>query len=318
MSQSLSEYIDSLYERSDIIWPSPLDRVPLKVTPFLEPMEEIKAVLWEPYGTLLRVDLGKLIHDSDQQLRMKVALEKTIDEFNMWYSMVRKPGQPWEYMLRQYRDVVQDLGMKAVTKGEIPEIDSTQIWIKLIDRLIRNEYEYDEGTYGDLEHFAQKVAYFFHASLQGIEAADEACETLKSLSMHGVRQGLLCEGQAFTIPQVAHKLSLQLPIQSMSEVLSLDCCTLSYRTKVKKPSAGMFTSAIDKLKSVGIAPEQALYVSHRLKDDLAIAKTYGLRTCLFAANKNDCEFTGEDVRNPDYKPDRLVSKVRQIRLILGV
>ena len=28
---------------------------------------------------------------------MQIALQKTIEEFKMWHSMSRKPGQPWDH-----------------------------------------------------------------------------------------------------------------------------------------------------------------------------------------------------------------------------
>ena len=50
------------------------------------------------------------------ELRMQVALEKTIQEFNMWHSMGRKPGAPWEYMLQQYTQVLSEQEMKQLVE----------------------------------------------------------------------------------------------------------------------------------------------------------------------------------------------------------
>lgn len=315
MAESLLQYITDLHRRSDLMWPSPPDPEPLKTTPFAKPISDIKVVTWNVYGTLLQIDQGQLIQDHEQVLRMQIALEKTIKEFNMWYSMTRKPGQPWEDMLRQYRDIKTDLGIAAVKKGEVPEIDSSRIWLKILQRLSQNEYSYDLGKYGDLEQLAEKVAYFFHASLQGVAATPHACETMQRMMLGGIKQGLLADGQVFTVPQLIHAFSEEQPV-AIHEVLSLDFATLSYQVHVKKPSGTLFEAALQCCKNAGIEPEQVLHVSHNLQHDVAVAKKLGFKTALYAADKKLCNFTGQEVR--DVKPDRLISDLRQVRDIVQV
>src|SRR5690606_23037198 len=125
---------------------------------------------------------GRLLQDHAQELRMQVAIEKTIEEFKMWYSMHREPGAPWEGMLRQYRRVVQQLGMVGTRrKGDRPHVDTAKVWRILIQRLIDNEYEWDHSIASNPDDLAVKVAYFFHAMLQGTQAAPHAAETLMHL-----------------------------------------------------------------------------------------------------------------------------------------
>jgi len=101
MPQTLSEYAEWLEQRSDLIWPKPPPLEKPKAKPYTLPLEGIKAVTWNVYGTLLHLSAGRLLHIHAQELAMQVALEKTIEEFHMWPAMSRKPGQPWEIMLVQ-------------------------------------------------------------------------------------------------------------------------------------------------------------------------------------------------------------------------
>lgn len=317
MGLSLSAYIEELHERADLIWPQPPAPVPLKVTPTLVPIPGIKAVCWAVYGTLLRTDQGRLLHDHPQEIRMQIALEKVIKEFNMWYSMTRKQGQPWEGLLIQYKRLMDELGMKGTKhKGDYPVIDSTQIWKKTVERLQQKEYTYDEGKYGDIDDLSTKIAYFFHASLQGAVAQDDARDTLADMTLAGIRQGLIADAQAFTLPQLMYCLQMQGKFASMSEVISAETVTLSYQQHLRKPSPSLYRTAAKNYKSLGIEPAEVLYVTHRLKDDLAAAKKVGFRTALFAADKNSCEVSASDVRDPEYKPDRLISDIKQVRQIV--
>lgn len=319
MAKSLQEYLEWLDTRSELLWPRPPAPQPLKATPYLKPLPGIRAVVWSVYGTLLRIDGGKLQHLHPQQLRMQIALQKTIEEFNMWHSMSRKPGAPWEYMLQQYKRIVESDVLKASSRrGEMREIDSTVVWAKLIDRLIRNEYQYDVGFYGELGDFAEKVAYFFHANLQGVAATDNIVDVLRQVATAGLRQGILDDGQSFTPAQLLRALQQQAPVHSLSEFITPAAVTLSSACHVRKPSTSLFTAGFAPLVRQGLEPNTILYISHRLGDDLAVARQMGVRTALYAADAACCQVQPQQLRDPGLRPDRLLTDVRQIREILGV
>lgn len=319
MAKSLQEYLTWLDQRSELIWPRPPAPQPLKATPYLKPLPGVRAVVWSIYGTLLRIDGGRLQHLHPQPLRMQIALEKTIEEFNMWHSMSRKPGAPWEYMLQQYKRILDTEKHKpSKRRGDLREVDSMVIWAKLIDRLIRNEYEYDIDSYGELGDFAEKVAYFFHANLQGVAATDHAVDTLQQVASAGLRQGLLDDGQSFTTEQLLRALRQQTPIRSLGEFMSASATTISTALAVRKPSPSLFNAGLAPLVRLGIEPHSILYVSHRLEGDLAAARHFGVRTALFAADAASCDVQPPQLRDPDMKPDRLLTDIRQIREILSI
>lgn len=319
MPKSLQEYLAWLDERRDLIWPRPPAPRPLKATPYVKPLARIRAVVWSVYGTLLRIDGGRLYHLHPQSLRMQIALEKTIEEFKMWHSMSRKPGAPWEYMLQQYRRVVQAEQLKPTRRrGDLREVDSTVVWARLIDRLIRNGYQYDVDFYGGLGDFAEKVAYFFHANLQGVAADEHASHVLRLVASAGLRQGLIDDGQSFTPWQLLRALQQQAPWQSLSEVISAASVTISVDQQIRKPSPSLFAAGFGALLRQGLEPDSILYVSQRLEDDLAAARQFGVHTALYAADAVCCQVTPAQLRDPDLKPDRLLTDLRQIREILSI
>ena len=319
MGKALSEYIALLDERNDLTWPQPPAVKPLKATPACPPLAGIKCVLWSVYGTLLRIDTGELHVIHPQELRMSIALEKTIEEFKMWGSMSRKPGQPWEYMLKQYSKLVEDRRLAATArKGDVPEVDAVDLWDKLIERLERNEYEWDEELYGDRKDLALKAAYFFHASLQGVAAAEGAVDLLSGLQAAGIRCGLLGDGQFFTLAQTLRALGEQRKLGSVGEVLTPNLVLLSSQVGVRTPSASLFEAASEALSRSGLKPSETLYVSHRLKTELAPAKQAGIRTALVAADANCTQVDKSDLKDAEKRPDRLVTSLGQVRQIVGV
>ena len=318
MPQTLAEYADWLDNR-DLIWPQLSEVEKPKAAPFLEPLPGIRAVTWSVYGTLLRIAEGKLLHRHPQEFRMQVALEKTIEEFHMWPNMTRKPGAPWEYMLTQYTGVLERQQMRATKhKGDFPQINSATIWRILIQRLVKNEYTWDQSMYGDLDELSVKVAYFFHRGLQAVKAADHALQTLASLSRENITQGLLADAQPFTMVQMLRALQGPGTLLSPVSLFGSGCLTLSYQLDVCKPSKSLYRYALRQLKELGIAPHEVLHVGSRLGDDLAVAKRHGLRTALYVGDASNLQATKDELKQTDTKPDRLLTDLGQVSRIVGI
>lgn len=317
MPKTLQQYADWLDERK-LIWPRPPALVAPRATPYTKPLEGIRAVTWSVYGTLLRISDGELVFDVPDALRRQVALEKTIEEFHMWQSMTRKPGPPWEQMYDQYKRLVEDRQMAGTRhKGDAPEVDSSAIWRTIVERLQQKEYHYEASTYGDMDAFSEKISYFFHSSLQGVEASPQAREALLAVSDAGLRQGLLSDGQSFTLVQMLRALRAQGTLPAPGGLFDLDCVILSFQHGVRKPSKSLYRAAVECFRDHGVAPEEILHVGSRVSDDLAIAKRFGMKTALYAGDKLSLRATKEEMKDPALRPDRLLTDLAQIREILS-
>jgi FMN phosphatase YigB (HAD superfamily) len=318
MPKTLLEYADLLDERN-LRWPAPPKVEIVNAAPSMKPLPGIRAVTWSLYGTLLRITDGELLFRHPQSIRMEVAIEKTIHEFNMWNSMTRRPGKPADLMLPKYINALEDSRLTANNrKGDIAEIDSAHIWRKMLELLDKKEYRYDESLYGDLDELAQKVAYFFHCSLQGTEAAAGALATLLAISDGGLRQAALADAQCFTFVQLTRALRSQGSVPDFGAIFPESLNTLSYEWGIRKPSISLYAQAILRFKEIGIEPNQILHVGTRIHDDLVIAKSCGMRTALYAGDMTSLQATVADLKNPETRPDRLITELMQLRNILPV
>jgi FMN phosphatase YigB (HAD superfamily) len=316
MAKSLQEYADWLDERQ-LLWPAAPAPVLPKATPYLKPLTDIRAVTWGVYGTLLTISDGRLLHLHPDPLCMEVALDKTIHEFNMWHSMSRKPGAPWEYMYQQYKGLVEANQLAASPRtGEAPEVDAAHLWQVLIGRLGKKEFSWDEAFYGDLEEFSQKVAWYFHAALQGAGAAPNALAALRHVRESGLRQGLVGDGQCFTLVQLARALPAQGEFPGLSKLFTKGCVSLSFQFGVRQPAATLFEACLAQLARRGISPGQVLHVAPRLKEELAPARKLGMRTALYAGDSASVAATSTEINDPALRPDRILTDLRQIRQIV--
>lgn len=318
MAKNLLEYLDLLDEK-ELRWPAPPKLEPVHATPSAKPLAGIRAVTWNIYGTLLRISDGELLFDHPQAIRMEVAIEKTIHEFNMWNSMVRRLGKPSESLLPKYRNAIADAQLRSGNqKGDFPEVDSAQIWGDIVRLLEKKDYEYDHGVYGDHDQLCEKIAYFFHASLQGTEASHKALFTLNSIAEAGLKQSILANAQCFSLVQLTRALRQQGTIQHAGLLFSDSLNTLSYEWGIRKPSVSLFAQSILRHKSIGIEPSQILHVGTRMTEDLVIAKSCGMRTVFYAADRTSLQATPEELKNPETRPDRLITDLQQLRDILQI
>src|SRR5437763_14392972 len=202
MALTLQEYASYLDTRSDLSWPAVPEIERPRAKPSLTRLPGVRAVTWNLYGTLVAIGGGQLYLEHPQKLMMDIALDKTIQEFKMWASMTRKPGQPADYLRRVYTDLLTEQRMAPGSNEKNPEVVGERLWEGFIKKLLQKDYQFDAGFYGSLNEFSRKVAYFFHASLQTPVAYSGAADALRHVRGNVRAQGLLADGQAFTLMQL--------------------------------------------------------------------------------------------------------------------
>jgi len=316
MPLSLEQYATSYLPSRNLPWPVAPTPDPPKARPHLERLP-IKAVMWNVYGTLLAIPTGELQFDHPLDFVMDAALDKTIQEFKMWQSMSRKPGAPAAYLKELYQRALTQLRLTSGGGEKYPEIASERIWDDIVKKLMQKEYQFDVVLYGALNEFVQKIAYFFHASIQGTGAYPGASEAIRLVAERGCVQGILADGQCFTPAQMLKAFREQDPQFDFDLSFPSDLRILSAMKRAKKPSPTLFTAAIEALAARGIRPEQTLHVGSNIPRDIVPAKKAGMRTALFAGDKTSLLATPEQLKSPQSRPDLLLTELPQIADVLG-
>ncbi len=310
MPISLDQYIEDLDGRKDLPWPvAPKIDAP-KAKPHITRLP-VKAVMWTVYGTLVAVPHGELLFEPPPgplgDFVFENALEKTIKEFKMWNSMSRKPGKPSEYMGSLYKNAVATL---RLTGGG--DARAELVWEDIVKKLQQKEYTYDAGQYGGLDEYSRKIAYFFHASLQGAGAYPGAADALRMVAEAGKPQGFLADGQSFTFGQLRRCLRKDEPGFEPGAYVRPELRVLSAEAKAKKPNEGLWKAATAALAAKGIRPAETLHVGSSLPRDVGPAKKHGFRTALFAGDKNSLAATAEQLKDPAVRPDVMLTELTQV------
>jgi HAD-hyrolase-like len=312
MPLSLEQYAAYLDSRHDLPWPAPPTIDTPKAKPHLKNLSGVRAILWNVYGTLLAIPFGELLFEHPQPFVMQMSLEKTIAEFKMWPSMSRKPGAPSEYMGYIYKTLLDEQRMLPSPGEKYPEVLAERVWEGVVKKLFQKEYTFDAGFYGSLNEYSKKIAYFFHASLQGTSCYPSADRALRAVSDAGLTQGLCADGQCFTVLQLQRGLDALGGGVRLDDVVPDDLRVLSCDVLCRKPSERLFRPALERLEAKGIGPEDILHVGSRIDKAILPAKKLGLKTALFAGDRASLAATTEQMKDHASKPDVLLTDLRQI------
>jgi FMN phosphatase YigB (HAD superfamily) len=316
MPLTLEQYASYLDSRRELSWPAPPPTEPPKAKPHLAPMPEIKAVCWNIYGTLLALSEGELLFEHPQKFVMELALDKTLQEFKMWGSMSRKPGQPAEYLSQLYRKGLDEQRLAPSRREKHPELSAERIWEGIVKKLLQKDYRFDAGFFGSLNEYSKKIAYFFHASLQGTACYPGAAAALAHVKSRGLRQGILADGQCFTLLQLQRGLAQEDGSVAFHTLFDPELLVLSGEQGGRKPSERLFRRFLETLEPAGIRPEEVLHIGSRMALDVIPARKLGMCTGLFAGDKASLQATAEQLKDPAGRPDVLLTELCQITKVI--
>jgi FMN phosphatase YigB (HAD superfamily) len=215
-------------------------------------------------------------------------------------------------MKELFRKALTTLQLTGGGGEKFPEVQTERVWDDILKKLMQKEYTFDATVYGSLNEYARKIAYFYHASIQGAGAYPGAAEALKLLADRGVAQGLLADGQCFTTGQLVRCLRQQDPDFNFYAAVPSGMRVISAEKKARKPSDTLFRAAAQAVAARGIDPREVLHVGSNLTRDVAPAKKHGFRTALFAGDRNSLSATPEQLKDPSTRPDVLLTELTQI------
>jgi FMN phosphatase YigB (HAD superfamily) len=211
-----------------------------------------------------------------------------------------------------YQKALTELRMAPSPGEKHPEIQSERIWENIVKKLLQKDYKFDAGFFGSLNEYCRKIAFFFHASLQGTACYQGAATTLEQLKSRGIALGLSADAQCFTVVQLQRCLEAQGAKMRADAVFDKDLRTFSCDQGAKKPSERLFKPLLAALAARGIEAHETLHVGSRIAQDIVPAKKFGMRTALFAGDKASLAATPEQIKDPASRPDVLVTELGQL------
>lgn len=310
---SLWSYFHDVDRRSSN--PAIVTPTPYPIDSYDGDLSNVRAVLWDVYGTLCGVGLGDLEKSLQDHEKLQNAAAVTIKEFCLDSILKRLyPHQlPAPALCARYLQLIDESHQRSQAAGiEYPEVVIESIWKTILEDCIRAGYQspYQEES---LET-AYRLAYFFDVNLQKTYLYDGVMECLLALKQVHIVQGIISNAQFYT---PLHLRRLMRSAQKrddfdLDEIFSDSLVLFSYELGCSKPNPKGFNQALDVLSTMGITPTETLYIGNDMLNDVWAAAQFGLRTVLFAVDIGQTTLRQDDPRCAQLRPDALVTHAAHI------
>lgn len=274
----------------------PMEPVATGVEPRLQILPNIKAVLFDVYGTLLISGSGDV--GVAMQMTRADALHEAIDACGVRCEISA------EALQTQFYDAIQDEHQRAKGSGtQYPEIVVEETWRKV----------FDEGnssgiitTPGDFD--AARFALEFETRVNPVWPMPGFAEVVQTLRRRGLTLGIVSNAQFFTPLFVEHFLQGSLQENGFPP----ENCFYSYQHRVAKPGVELYQRAAEALDCVGIAACDILYVGNDMLNDVFPAASVGMKTALFAGDQRSLRLRKNDPRISTLQPDLTLTELSDL------
>ncbi|MBU4283844.1 MAG: HAD hydrolase-like protein [Nanoarchaeota archaeon] len=248
----------------------------------------IKAIIFDIYGTLLKQG------DLENSLAKKEMLLKAFSKIKKKYKLKSTPNELLDLFVSSIDRIHR---IKKARGIKSPEVKIEKIWAMILKKI---DYRFDKN-------FLFKIAYE-HNCMTGKRALyPNVILTLKKLKEKGLKLGIVSNAQFYTEMDMNSLLSKDLDIKSLYDLFDKNLVFMSYKLGYSKPNPKAFIILKEKLKKIGIKPNETLYIGNDMIKDVLTAKKQSFKTCLFV----NIETKYAIAVKPDYK-------IKDIRLIIDI
>ena len=279
----------------------PLLPLPTEVEPRLDRMENIKAVLFDVYGTLIVSGSGDVGTATAIDTAEALTQALVVSGFE---GDLEQAGIIGKDMLKQEILAWHKAGREA--GADYPEVEIIKVWKKILDSFCNTETL--RSAKPDIEQ-VRRFALEYECRVNPVYPMPGCMEALASIKERGLPMGIVSNAQFYTPPVFTAFFG-----KTLGEVgFDPECCIWSYKELKAKPSANLFPKAGKFLeKNHGIKLSETVYVGNDMLNDIYTAKQAGCKTVLFAGDQRSLRLREDDGRCKNLQPDAVITSLNQL------
>lgn len=276
----------------------PLDVRPTDTAARLQPLDGIRAVVFDIYGTLIISGSGDV--GTATASPKPAALTEAAAELG-----ITIPGDASLWVERFHALILEQQNQLRAAGTQYPEIEIRKTWDQLIEEAC--------GT-GWPSELTEQLAVEYEMRVNPTWPMPSASDCLSGLRERELVLGIVSNAQFFT-PLVMHALFGS----SLEEMgFHSDRLIYSFAHLKAKPGEFLYQRIRDRLTEDGISAAQVLYVGNDMLNDITPAHALGFRTALFAGDARSLRLREKDERVVGIEPDLVLTDLAQIlHCVLG-
>ena len=280
----------------------PLESIPTGHVTRLEPLDTIRAVVFDIYGTLFLSgsgDIGPATAIDDEEAFHEASLSSGLEPDRM-----QRAGA-----LTLREEIGREHEARRAQGVDYPEVVITEIWRRVLERIMSTAD--DEPTEAQI----RRLAVEYECRVNPVWPMEGMLQTIDMLNESGLRLGIVSNAQFYT------PLMFEALCDHSIEKLGFEpgLCVWSYNQREGKPSGHLFRTVCNNLQeNFNIMPSRTLYVGNDMLKDIWPASTAGMRTALFAGDARSLRLRGDDRRCTSVNPDLVIDRLEQIPRCLNL
>ena len=270
--------------------------IPTGMTPQLEVVRDIRAVLFDIYGTLF------VSRSGDVGTSVEQASSDTLVE-SCHAAGLPVPRDP-AAALDDFFAAIRRSNEEAMDNGvAFPEIDIREIWREVASDSIE-----------PAKQQIDRLSVQWECRVNPVWPMPGLQQCLPGLRDRDCSLGIVSNAQWFTpelFPALCNASLEELGFRS-------ELVVFSWKHRQAKPGVYLFERAVDGLAGIGITAEQTLFVGNDMLNDIQVAAQVGLRTALFAGDQRSLRLREGDDRVAGVVPDLVITELTQILDCLAI
>ncbi len=277
----------------------PLPPIPTDVKPKLIKLNQVKAVLFDVYGTLFVSGSGDVgtaaASDSADALTQALAASGFEGE-------LEQAGRIGKERLKA--EILKWHAAARTAGIDFPEVEISRIWKTLVDSLLNTKAEPEQ---------IRRLAVEYECRVNPVFPMPKSLETIEALKQRDLTLGIVSNAQFYT------PLLFPAFFQKTTEELGFDpdCCIWSFKELRAKPSTLLFKKVGKFMReNHGFGLDETVYVGNDMLNDVYCAQQAGCRTVLFAGDQRSLRMRENDERCLAIQPDAVITSLPQLLEIL--
>lgn len=296
----------------------PIQPIPTGVKASFYPLEDIRGILFDLYGTLLISAAGEISCAEDlpdegpaqspKPDRTEAAAKRILNTL----PPTILSGLPIDFDLFSEIStaVTRQKSIIQKTKPEIEysEVDIVTLWHDIFARNLEGDLSLSITPF-----MLARFILEYELQTNPVQLMPGALELLYSLQSRNFIMGIISNAQFYT----SIILESLLDITHISQIgFNPSLCFWSYRQGVAKPEKSIFSSAVESLRQYNLLPSQILYLGNDMLNDIWGASRAGFATALFVGDQRSLRLQKNIPEVSTVHPNLFITELRQIKAFL--